>query len=289
MVRLGFPLRFILVLALLCAASFSASLFDNPPSKAAPFQSGEYVITYAGDCVTPQTVFHLGDTVCAEAGGFPLALSSRYRRFVWASPDSSVADLTNIRVDPQFDKFVIPTSGQFAQIGTWYVRTINPSSEGHTSAKFFVRNPRLPFVNMWITKNGPHRVLPEEKLIYRVEIGNPGPDFAEGVELVTEVPSNMIFVGLKQLAGPEFECVTPEGGGTGRIVCNTKGLDLDEKAGFDLYYQVSRDVREGMACSGVSFVSSRTEEGHKDDNSWATEALVTSPDQEDPGPGEPEP
>lgn len=288
MVRVRFTLRFVLVFALLGSTLYFTPFFDGQPSKAAMFQSSEYVRTYSGDCVTPQTVFYLGDTVCAEAGDFPLPLTGRFRRFQWSAPNASVADLTSIKLEPQQDKFMIPASGPLAQTGTWYVRTINASSEGHTAAKFVVRNPLSRLADLWITKNAPRLVLPEQRVMYTLGVGNPGPDPAELVEFVTEVPSNMVFVAVRQVSGPFFECSTPVRGETGRIVCRGKGLGLDDKAEFYFYYQVDPNARAGTVCSASSYISSRTEEGDKTDNDWNTQVVV-GPEEEGAGDGSEEP
>lgn len=286
MARFSFTLRLVLALALICITLFSTSPLSNSTSKAAALQTrgDEYVITYAADCVTPQTVFFLGDTVCAEAGLFPMELTARFRRFEWGAPDGFVARLATIKVDPQSDSFLIPTSGQFAQVGTWYLRTINQSGEGQAAARFIVRDPSLRIADLWISKGGPNIVLPGDQVQYSLSVGNPGPDFAEGVEFVTEVPSNMIFVALKQASGPFADCTTPDRGGIGRIICRVKGLGVDERADFDVYYQVNPDVADGTASTAFSSVSSFTDERNKDDNSWNLEVLITRDSTSTEGP-----
>lgn len=280
--------RFALLALLVGAGLLAAGLSGGRAGRAAPlFQGGEYVKTYAADCATPQTIFDLGDTVCAEVGAFPLSPTSRYRRFLWRAPNYAVADLSGVKVDPQFDKFVIPTSGALAQPGTWHVRSVDASAEGHASAKFIVRRPFSILADLWIRKTAPELVRPGERVIYRLELGNPGPDPAADVTLITEVPSDMAFLAVKQLSGPPAECSTPQGGGTGRIICKTKGLALDEGAEFAFYYEVSREAREGTVSTASSSVQSSAEEVNKDDNFWRTETLISEPrDGSDGGGGE---
>lgn len=267
------------------AVFFSPTLPGAVKSAPAAFAPApvEYVKTFADDCVTPKTTFGLGETVCAQAGGFPIALTARYRRFQWASPDGFTVELTNIKVDPQSDKFIIPTTGQFAQYGTWTVATIDADSDRYAVAKFIVRNPRLPLANLGVIKAGPGFVHPGDTVSFKIRIYNPGPDFAEGIEIVDEVPTNMTFVALKQSSGPLAECTTPARGETGRSVCKAKGLSAEESMEVVAYYTVNRDAKEGAACTSTTQVSSSTEELNKEDNFIQSEVTVAYPGEETGG------
>lgn len=255
-------------------------------TAAAVYQGAdEFVAIYAKDCRTPQTVFNLGDTVCMTAGNFPLppADSFQYRRLSWVAPDLTVASQALFREDPQTEYFEIPTSGDLAQVGTWYATTINVHSGRRANGKFYVRNPRIPFVDLSISKSAPESVLPGTRVRYNLTIHNPGPDFAEGVQIIDEVPSNMTFYALKQASGPFFECTTPEQGKTGRIVCMTKGLQVDETAQFAVYYLVDRDIREGTILTGESQISSYISELLKENNFVQTETVFPLPDADGNG------
>jgi uncharacterized repeat protein (TIGR01451 family) len=268
------------------AFALSASTASNPvPGSRSAFASAayqnaeEYVTTYAKDCETPQNVFNLGDTVCVTAGNFPLPLDSfNYRRLSWVSPDLTVANQVLFRSDPQTEYFEIPTSGDLAQIGTWYATTINVHSGRRANGKFYVRDPRAPAVDLSISTSVPESVLPGAKVRYTVSIHNPGPDFAEAVQLIDEVPTNMTFYALKQISGPYTECITPAVGETGRIICETKGLQVEEEAMFAVYFIVNRDIREGTVCSSESQISSYTGELRKENNFTRTETIFPLPD-----------
>lgn len=279
------------ILAATMTGAFSASTASNPATPtAAAFEegAGEYVTVYAKDCQTPQTVFNLGDVVCVTAGGFPLPLETfNYRRLSWLAPNLTVAGQVGFYTDPQREYFEIPTSGDLAQVGTWYASTINVHSGRRVSGKFYVRNPRIPFIDLSIFKVAPESVYPGQRVRFNLSFQNPGPDFAEGVEIIDEVPSGMTFYALKQVSGPYFECTTPAYGETGRIVCTTKGLQVDEKAEFAVYYLVNRDVREGTVFTGQSHISSYTDELRKENNTITTETVFPLPDPD--GTGEIEP
>lgn len=273
----------LLILTATIAVTLSASKASN---AAAAFQgANEYVTTYAKDCKTPQIVFNLGDTVCMTAGNFPLPPSDnfQYRRLSWVAPDLTVVNQVLIQSDPQTEYFEIPTSGGLAQVGTWHATTINVHSGRRANGKFYVRNPRVSLVDLSIYKTAPESVLPGTRVRYNLSFHNPGPDFAEYVEFTDEVPSNMTFYALKQVSGPEFDCALPERGKTGRIVCATKGLQLDETAEFAVYYIVDSDLKEGTVCNSVSYISSRIEELRKEDNSSKTETMVPFADADGNG------
>jgi uncharacterized repeat protein (TIGR01451 family) len=263
------------------AGAFSASRASNPAIATAAYEesAGEYVAVYAKDCRTPQTVFNLGDTVCMTAGNFPLPLESfNYRRLSWVAPDLSVASQVLFRNDPQTEYFEIPTSGELAQVGTWYATTIDVNSGRRVNGKFYVRNPRIPLIDLSISMSAPESVQPGQRVRYNLSFHNPGPDFAEGVQIIDEVPTNMTFYALKQVSGPFFECTTPAIGETGRIVCTTKGMQVDETAQFAVYYLVNRDIREGTMMTSETQISSYTDELRKENNFTRTETIFPLPD-----------
>jgi uncharacterized repeat protein (TIGR01451 family) len=274
-------LTFIVLIAMSVSLVFSAPAAAGgsaPPSAPAPEGGDEYVKTFDEDCATPKTIFVQGDTVCAESGLFPLPLFSRYRRFQWVTPNGFVAELTPLKVDPQFDKFVIPSTGDFAKLGTWTVRSIGVSANVYTEASFKVRHRFFTFADLWLTKFGPAQVGPGERVKYSVMISSPGPDDASDVEFVDDVPTNMVFVGMRQLSGPAFDCVTPKEGDTGRTTCAARSMAMDEIAEFELYYQVNLEAREGTACTSTAQVSSSTDDLNRQDNLSQTEVTVFSPE-----------
>jgi uncharacterized repeat protein (TIGR01451 family) len=253
-----------MLVANVCAAP--SAVAPSPARAAGMFRaSGEYVKTYAGDCFTPQTVFYLGDVVCAEAG----AWGSHSRRFNWTAPNGLVADRDGIKSDPEYNRFQIPASGDFARVGLWHVSTINPDANREVRANFIVRDLRSRFADLVLNKWGPIFLDPGIRVPYRVVLTNPGPDPAESVEIYDEVPNDMTFYTVKQASGPEATCKTPGLGGTGRSVCFAKGLGVGEKLELVFYYVVSREVREGTAFTSNVEAFSQTEELDKRSNSSA--------------------
>jgi uncharacterized repeat protein (TIGR01451 family) len=259
------------------ATSVTGTPNTSPKPSTLAFESGdEYIRTYAADCATPQTVFYLGDTVCAEAGNFPLDWSNfPFRRFQWGTPSGQVADQSGIKYDPQFDKFVIPTTGAFAKVGRWTLRAINFRAIGNAGTSFFVRDARMAWADLQILKSGPFAVLPGDRVEYTVWATNYGPDTAKEIEIIDEVPTNMVFVGAQLLSRTDISCKTPTRGETGRTVCYARGLEIGEQVGLKFYYQVSYEVREGDTSTSTAQISSYTDELDKVSNFATTEITVT--------------
>jgi uncharacterized repeat protein (TIGR01451 family) len=264
-----------------CATPSAAA----PPPSAPVLQEqapAEYIKIYAGDCVTPQTVFYLGDMVCAEAGGFAASLADRSRRFYWSAPDALVPDTSDINADPDFNRFRIPDTGDFARVGTWHVSTVNPDANREVRTRFIVRNPKFRFADIVLEKWGPPYIEPGYRVIYRVRVSNPGPDFAERVEINDVVPNEMTFLAYKQASGPEVYCKTPAQGGTGTSTCVAKGLESGEAVELLFYYVVNREV-SGRPFTISAEAFSLTEELNKHDNFWSFNATLPVIDEGETG------
>lgn len=267
-----------LIALMLTLGAVSAVRFATPAGA-------EYNVVYAGDCATPQSNFYLGDTVCASIGDFDLPVTSRYRRFQWVAPDGHVFEQQGVKLDPQSDTIILPTTGAFAQYGTWSIRAIDIESQIRTIGKFKVHNREYKIVDLGIIKDGPAYVLPGDLVKYTLTVSNFGPDDATSVSVTDNVPSNMTFYAIKQTEGRAFfECSTPARGETGQLVCSTKGLVDGDKVSFDVYYVVNRDAVDGWTCAGVAEITSRVAELDKATNYSDFEATVsTAKDSEDTG------
>lgn len=258
--------------ALLLFAAFSASPLLDRAGAAGP----ETVQVFAADCATPKTIFFLGDTVCVKASNFPLhpGVADYYRRFNWSAPGHRVAESDAVKGDPDFDTFVIPSSGEFAVAGKWRVQTVDIETNTRADAAFTVRHPRLLLADLSGWKAMHDFVLPGDRLRYRVTIMNNGPDAAEFVQFAEDLPTNATFYALKQGAGPAFECQTPALGQGGRILCSTKYMKSGEQASFDLYVVVDERAQAGETAAGRLQVASNTEELNKYDNLVRYSTLV---------------
>ena len=266
------------VVGLVLVAASSSLALSAPPSPPAGEEVEEYIKVYSHDCATTKIFYAPGDKVCVEAGNF-FPLNIRPRRFQWVAPDGRVVELKDISADPQFDIVELPESGEFAQAGKWTVRTIGRTAAVKTRGSFNVRKPFSAVIDLGIIFEIPELVLPLERLDYELHIANEGPDDGLEIEFVTEVPTNMTFVGMRQLSGPEFACDTPKEGGTGTITCKSKSLALDEVADFRIYFQVNAEVREGELCRAASRITGSLPDSNEWNNSTETVVAVGSPER----------
>lgn len=273
--------RFALAATVICLTLAASPLIDSASAD-------ETAQVFAGDCRTPQSIFYLGDTVCVRVGDFPLhpTAAEHYRRINWSAPNLAVAETEMVGADPEYDKFVIPTSGDFALPGKWRVQAVDIETNARTVANFTVRHPRYFYADLKIWKQGPDFVLPGEKIRYTVIVRNEGPEFAEYVQFADDVPSNATFLALRQRTGSPFECQVPKEGDVGRVLCTGKGLQLDEEASFDVYYVVNQEAREGDTCEGRTQITSQTSELNKYDNLSRYTSLIAGPYRGEPPPTE---
>lgn len=273
--------RFALAATIICL-----TLTASPLIHAAPIEETAQV--FAGDCRTPQTVFYLGDTVCVRVGDFPLHPTSAeyYRRINWSAPNLAVAETEVVGADPEYDKFDIPTTGDFALPGKWRVQAVDIETNTRTVANFTVRHPRYFYVDLHAWKYGPDFVLPGDKVRYLLTFRNSGPEFADVVQFAEDVPSNATFLALRQRTGSPFECQLPKEGDVGRIICSGRGLKPEEEATFDVYYTINREAREGDTCEGRTQIVSQTNELNKYDNIARYSSIIAGPYTGEPEPRE---
>lgn len=274
------PIILFVLFAAFALAAVSASPFISRASAAGP----ETVQVFAADCATPKSTFYLGDTVCVKASGFPLhpGVADYYRRFNWSAPGHRVAESDAVKGDPDFDTFVIPSSGDFAVAGKWRVQTVDIETNTRAAATFTVRHPRLLLADLSGWKAMHDYVLPGDRLRYRVTIMNNGPEVAEFVQFAEDLPINATFYALKQGSGPIFECQTPGLGQGGRILCSTKYMKSGDQASFDLYVVVDPRALPGDTAMGRLQVASNTEELNKYDNVVRYSTLIATELKEEP-------
>ncbi|MEK6302812.1 MAG: HYR domain-containing protein [Acidobacteriota bacterium] len=234
----------------------------------------ESISTFASsDCATPKTTWNLGETACAVATGtqFP-----NQRRFQWVTPDGTVAQQSPISSDPASDTYAIPTTGQFAQVGTWTVRTINNRGVGFANAKFVVKDPANASVDLSLAKYGPFQVSAGNNINYRVEVTNNGPDDAQGVTVTDTVPGSTTFVSEAQNSGPGFTCTAPDAGFTGMISCTIASLPAGSMAVFTFAVNVNGGTPDGTTITNTASVSSDTNELNTANNTSTAETTVTA-------------
>jgi uncharacterized repeat protein (TIGR01451 family) len=249
-------------LALMVQAPFTAS------------QDTETISTYAPDCVTPKTIFNLGDTVCAVATGGPLGPPVQ-RRFEWVAPDGVVFHLgPDITSDPQNSSQTIPATGSFAQVGTWVVKTVDVSNNGYAVTRFVVRDPNNAAVDLSVQMFGPASVSAGSSAPFTVYVTNQGPNDAQNVELNVTVATNTTFGSETQISGPAFTCANPTGG-TGSSTCTIATLPANTTAVLQFIYQVDSTAPTESAVTSTATASSSTAELSDVDNTTTVSVTIT--------------
>ena len=268
------------LLARFGALSALAMLVMQPLFTATP--NTETIATFASNCSTPQTIFVLGDTVCAVASGSPLGPPAQ-RRFEWVAPDGSVFKLGPfLTSDPQTDSITIPAN---APVGTWQVKTVDRSNSGFASARFTVRDPNNANVDLWCPISAPFQVSPGSAAPFTVFVTNKGPNDAANVSLTVTVATNSTFQSETQGPGPSFSCTNPSVGGTGSSTCTIATLPANATAQLTFVFQVDPDAQAGADVSSTATVTSTTPELFDTDNTFTASVTISPPSCELTCPG----
>jgi len=238
-------------------------------------QTPETVNVCDEDCRTPKSVFVLGEVVCVRAENFPVFPSNwRERRLQWATPRGLVLQEDDVFSDPRYEYFKIPSSGTYAQVGTWTVKTINVDADGYAVGRFKVRSSLNYFANLELIKVAPKTFSPGSKVSHRVYVYNQGPDSATRITLTETIPNDMFFLGVRQASGPTAYCKTPASGEGGQIVCTFEQISTEDKVDIQFVYGVSDQLRDGHECSGTTEIWSYTDETDKRNNVFSWEGNV---------------
>jgi len=227
----------------------------------------------SSDCQTPQSTWQLGQSACARVTGAPIGT----RRIIWVAPDGTVAQVAPVASDPASDTYAIPTSGDFAQVGIWKVKTIDNRGVGRVSATFSVLSPTAPNADLTITKSGPAQVTAGSSVTYTLTATNAGPDDAQDVAIKDAVPANTTLVSVSQTAGPVFTCTTaPNADGIDTTTCTISGLPANATASFSLVYMVSASAQDGTILFNSATISSSTNEVDSSNNAAGVTTSVSS-------------
>ena len=264
-------------------SAFLLSTLSGLPNKslsggAQVSAASESVSTFAPDCSTPDASFNLGETVCAVVTGAQLPISGRrQRRIQWVAPDGTVLKSTDIVSDPQSDSFTLPATGEFAQVGTWFVKTVNNGGAGFASTSFIVRNPAVASADLSLIKNGPFQAAAGTSITYTIYLTNRGPDSAQNVVITDVVPGNTTFVSESQVSGPTASCTNPSSGSsTGSTVCTIGTLAINETAVFSVTYNINAATPNETELTNTVTVTSTTNELLSADNTAVATTRVTA-------------
>ena len=243
-----------------------SSIIGTPPTFTV--EEGAAMATFTGDCLTPKTVFVLGETVCARATGLVGF------RFAWQDAAGYNEDYTDITTDPQTDTFVLPSdpTSVFGDVtvdnrGQWRANAVTSRNSVRRSAFFTVKDPDNPVVDLSITKSRlGDSPIQGGQVQYQVIITNNGPDAASNVHFVDDTFTGLTFDSVTETSGLGFICT-----GTGSADCTLATLSAGTRATFLLNFTAGS---AGSSAQNTAEVSSDTTEQNTQDDTFTTAADV---------------
>ena len=243
-----------------------SSIIGNPPLFTV--SSGTAISTYAPNCLTPQTTFTLGETVCAKVSGVDPAFN---RRFAWVDPANNIRSTTPINTDSQTDTFLLSTDEIDLTYGNdnrgvWRALVITSRGSVVLTARFMVQATE-PSADLSIGQ-GLVGTLPTsgDPTTFSVSVFNRGPNDAENVVITDQTPANATLVSVTQTSGSGFSCT-----GSTTVTCTSSILKARDTAIFEFVYTAGS---AGSTITNTASVTSDTQELNNADNS-ATDGPYT--------------
>lgn len=231
----------------------------------------ESVATFADGCVTLDSDFNLGDTVCARVTG-----AAGRRTLAWVNPFGLIVRNVPITSDPQNDTFILPsaaveTIGDVTgdNRGNWRVILLDASEPLiQSSTRFVVHDPIQIVADLVVYKSvgiGNSNIEVNGDITTTLYVVNRGPDSATNVIATEVVPTDATFVSLTQDSGPTFACTTPSPLGTGTITCTIASLPPGTPGIFTLVYRLTAVTQTSLV--EASATSDTTERDTTDNSS----------------------
>lgn len=248
--------------------------------------------TYAAGCVTPQSGFALGDSVCVKLGAEVDPAAGLQVDLI--NPGSTRQSSVAVTTSEQVITFTLPTATSqtlnpgtedeitFDNRGTWQL-ALRSSRDGDVryANGITVRdaNPATNIADLQIAKfySGTSLVNAGGTLTAFVSVFNYGPDAAQGVQVGDTTPSNTTFLSLVQTNGPAFSCTTPAVSTAGISACTRSSLNRGESAGFLITYQVNTAIGNGADLTGTASASTTTNERTTADNDSSASGTGSNP------------
>src|SRR5215213_2823304 len=220
----------------------------------APFAGPVTLDTFASDCTTPKTVYNVQDTDLTVCAKFTNANPSW--RVIWSNARGTAVQTSAITAPNSSASFTLSTS---SSLGDWRVILFEPfGGTVQAVTTFTVVDAANPKADLTVSKGAISGTSSSGgQAIFSLQVTNNGPDAASAVQVSDDVPANTTFVSFDQLAGPVFNCTSPNAGETGSTVCTITSLGRGETAFFIATYQIGT-VPNGTVISNTATVSSST-------------------------------
>ena len=243
---------------------------------------GETVTTFASDCTTAQTVFNLGDTVCAKIENAATFSLFALRRSTWVNTSGFIFQPEDVTNSNDTVMFTLPTTAVSPEgidrRGGWSVNLISTSDGSvHATAAFTVRDPANAAANLSVfqlAEGGEATVGAGGNITYTVTLSNRGPDDAQNVQLTEGDPTLSpptapapAFVSKAQLSGPA--CTFSDNSN-----CTIASLPVGSVATFAFTYNVPTGTPNYTVVADTASVTSSTTDPRPSDNTSLAETTV---------------
>jgi uncharacterized repeat protein (TIGR01451 family) len=244
-----------------------------------PFAGPVTLDTFAGNCTTPKTVYNVQDTDLTVCAKFTNAVPGW--RVIWSNARGVAVQSNTITAPNSSATFTLSTS---SSLGDWRVILFEPfGGTVQAVTTFTVIDAANPQADLAVSKGAISTTASAGgQAIFSLQVTNNGPDAASAVQVSDDVPANTTFVSFDQLAGPVFNCTSPNVGETGSTVCTITSLARGETAYFIATYQIGT-VANGTVISNTATVSSSTPDPPNPDvdnnTSTATVDVLNTPCQ----------
>jgi len=239
------------------------------------FQSAVSITTYDGDCVTPapttpKSVFNLANSefaICAIiTGGQP------GQQVIWSNAD--FIQKQNTPLGTGQSTFTLTAA---SSLGDWHVILYEPFGGGvYAITPFTVVDAANPSADLAINKSSlTNPVAAGSQAVFGVNVTNFGPSDSANVQITDSTPANTTFASYALVSGPSgINCITPEAGGTGDVICTIPFLARGETAVFSATYDVLTGLQSGTVISNTASVSSETADPRPDNDSSTANPVV---------------
>lgn len=230
-----------------------------------PFlQSPLSVVTYAGDCMTPKSVFNLQDTdltVCAKVTG-----GQAGQVIIWSN-----ANFVAVQNSPLGSGESTFTLSSGSSLGEWRVILYEPfGGSVYAVTPFTVIDAANPSADLSLVKGGVSETISDgAQALFTVKVTNLGPSDATSVQLTDSIPANTTFSSFALISGPSStNCVLPSAGAnSGDVVCTIPLLSRGEEATFVAAYDVPSGLAAGTVILNSASVVSEVPDPSSDNNS----------------------
>jgi uncharacterized repeat protein (TIGR01451 family) len=164
-----------------------------------------------------------------------------------------------------------PSGSVFANTVSISTSANDPNSEGDSSTA----STTISSADVAATKSGPATATAGETVKYTLTVRNDGPDAANSVTLVDELPQYLTFVSFTRKSGVVFTTAVPSAGSGGTVQASREVLASGESATFELVVRIDREAPSGTI-TNTAVVDAFDADPDTADNTASVDTAVTA-------------